>query len=155
VGAFPVRAAAGVAVADRPPAPAPAAAPTIDVGRLAERWDTVVDHARAARPLVGTALAAALPVAVAASGTVTVELQEANDAYALALQNGGDDILAAVRMVHPGAARIVVRIPDAPAAAAPERLTTETVKAERIASLTRRDPVLGAAIEALDLDLVD
>jgi hypothetical protein len=29
------------------------------------------------------------------------------------------------------------------------------VKAERIAALTRRDPVLGAAIEALDLDLME
>jgi hypothetical protein len=38
---------------------------------------------------------------------------------------------------------------------APERLTTETVKSERMATLTRRDPVLGAAIEALDLDLIE
>jgi hypothetical protein len=136
-----------------PPRAAPAAA--VDVRQLAERWDDVVDQARAARPLVGTALAATLPVAVAASGTVTIELQEPNDAHALALENGQADILAAIRAVHPGAARVVVRTPAGPAAAAPERLTTETVKAERIATLSKRDPVLGAAIEALDLDLLD
>ena len=143
-----------------PPAPSngrpPAAVGTIDVRQLAERWDDVVDHARAVRPLVGTALAATLPIAVAASGAVTVELQEVNEAYALALENGRDEVLAAVRTVHPGAARVLVRIPDAPeSTGAPERLTTETVKAERVAALTRRDPVLGAAIEALDLDLLD
>ena len=40
-------------------------------------------------------------------------------------------------------------------AAAPKRLTDEMVRAERIASLKKRDPVLRAAIDALDLDVVD
>ena len=44
---------------------------------------------------------------------------------------------------------------SADAAAPPTRLTDEMVRSERLAALRRRDPVLGAAIDALDLDLVD
>ena len=35
------------------------------------------------------------------------------------------------------------------------RLTDEMVRSERLTALRRRDPVLGAAIDALDLDLAD
>jgi DNA polymerase-3 subunit gamma/tau len=135
------------------PAPPVRAAP-IDVSVLAAGWHQVVDFARAARPLAGTALAAALPIAAAVSGAVTIELQEANDTYVQALEAGRDDVLAAVQLVYPGATRVVVRAPQG-AAAPTERLTTENVRAERITALSRRDPVLGAAIDALDLDLVD
>ncbi|GLC26268.1 DNA polymerase III subunit gamma/tau [Roseisolibacter agri] len=174
------RAAPAVAVADRPverpvdrpvptrpapvAAPAPSAAPsavadaprgpTMDVAVLAERWDQVVDFARAARPLIGSALADALPIAVAASGAVTIELQEANPAYVQALESARDDVLVAVQRAHPGATRVIVRAPEASGAPA-ERLTTETVRAERMTALSRRDPVLGAAIDALDLDLLE
>jgi hypothetical protein len=34
-------------------------------------------------------------------------------------------------------------------------VTTESVKAEKLAKLRKRDPVLGQAIEALDLELLD
>jgi DNA polymerase-3 subunit gamma/tau len=142
----------GTALAEAP-AP-PLRAPPTDVAVLAARWHQVVDFARAARPLAGTALSTARPIAAADSGTVTIELQEANDTYVQALESGRDDVLAAVQLVYPGATRIVVRAPEGAAPPA-ERLTTENVRAERISALSRRDPVLGAAIDALDLDLVD
>jgi len=34
-------------------------------------------------------------------------------------------------------------------------MSEETVRGERVASLRKRDPVLGAAIDALDLELLD
>jgi DNA polymerase-3 subunit gamma/tau len=144
----------GTVVLERPAPPRPATATAVvDVHTLAERWEEVVDRARAARPLVGTALAASLPIAVSASGVVTIELQEANDAHVFALENGRDDVLSALHAVVPNATRVVVRAPDAPQQV--ERLTTENVRAERVASLVKRDPTLGAAISELDLDLVD
>ncbi|MGZ8379827.1 MAG: DNA polymerase III subunit gamma/tau [Gemmatirosa sp.] len=136
------------------PADAPARGTTIDVSVLAERWEQVVDFARAARPLIGSALADALPIAVAATGAVTIELQAANAAYVQALEMSHADVLAAVQRAHPGATRVIVRAPEASSAPA-ERLTTETVRAERMTALSRRDPVLGAAIDALDLDLLE
>ena len=131
-----------------------AAAAALDA--LAARWDEVVEAARAARPLVGSALGATRPVAVAPSGVVTVELLEANDAFAQALDMGHASVLAAVRRAHPGASRVVLRAGAGGASGAPQqRLTAEGIRAERVASLARRDPVLGAAIAALDLDLLD
>jgi hypothetical protein len=35
------------------------------------------------------------------------------------------------------------------------RITEEMIKAERLSALRKRDPVLGAAIDALDLDPLD
>ena len=62
--------------------------------------------------------------------------------------------------------RILARQPDALAlldplnkpritGAPPKRLTDEMVRDQRIATLKKRDPVLGAAIDALDLELAD
>jgi hypothetical protein len=39
--------------------------------------------------------------------------------------------------------------------APPARLTDEMARSERLLALRKRDPVLGAAIDALDLDLAD
>lgn len=37
----------------------------------------------------------------------------------------------------------------------PVRLTDEQIKAERVEKMREKDPVLGAAIDALDLELLD
>jgi hypothetical protein len=125
----------------------------MDVSVLAERWDHVVEFARAARPLIGSALADALPVAVAATGAVTIELQESNAAFVEALDMARDDVLAAVQRAHPGATRVIVR---APRARPPRRAPHHRDRARRADdALSKRDPVLGAAIDALDLDLME
>jgi DNA polymerase-3 subunit gamma/tau len=133
------RHAPGLGATGRRAAPPPrAAVPEPRV--LAERWDEVVAHARAARPLVGSALGATLPVAVAGSGAVTVELQDENDAFRQALDAGRDEVLDAVRQVYPGATRVVVRAPEGASASAPaERLTAEGIRADRVAALQKRD----------------
>jgi len=50
--------------------------------------------------------------------------------------------------------RLVVRAPEG-VATPPPRLTDEMVRSERIAALRKKDPVLDAAIDALDLDLAE
>jgi DNA polymerase-3 subunit gamma/tau len=143
------------AVVYAPPPAAPRGSPGLNVDALLAAWDAVVASARAARPLVGSALAAARPVAVS-GGVVTVELLEPNDAFRQALENAADAVLAAVQTALPGAARVVVRGGAAPAGGAPQqRLTAEGIRAERLAALAQRNPVLSAAIDALDLDLLD
>ena len=65
-------------------------------------------------------------------------------------------LVDALRSLFSGVERVVLRRPDRPTAAVPrERLTSEGVKAQRLAALRKKDPLLGAAIDALDLDLVD
>jgi DNA polymerase-3 subunit gamma/tau len=146
-------------VAPAPPsAPAPARAGGVpDVNTMVERWDAVVAHARAAgRMIVATALQTALPVGVTAAGAVTVQLEESNDTFTQALEAARDDVLAAVRTLFPGATRVVLLQPEGSGApVAPQRLTAESVKEERVATLRKRDGLLDAAIDALDLDLVE
>jgi len=51
--------------------------------------------------------------------------------------------------------RVELRRDDTAPAPPPKRMTEEMVRAERIAALRKRDPVLGAAIDALDLEVAD
>jgi hypothetical protein len=140
------------AVADKPPAVRKKQA--LDLNRLAEHWDDVVEHVRAGgRGIVASALNEATPAAVTAAGVVTIGV--ASDALAEALQNGSESILAALRTIFDGVARVVVSaVSDGPVAARP-RLTAENVIADRVATLRKRDPLLNAAIDALDLRLIE
>src|SRR5687768_5406514 len=135
--------------------PLPAEIP-VDLNRLVERWDDVVAHARlAGRTMLATALEQALPSAVSARGEVTLQLDEANDYIQRALDSGRKDLLAAVRALMPGVSGVTIRVPNPGSSAPRGRLTEETVRTERTAMLRKRDPVLGAAIDALDLELLD
>ncbi|HET7457367.1 MAG TPA: hypothetical protein VFJ74_06910, partial [Gemmatimonadaceae bacterium] len=164
-GAAATATAAAVPAAAAPPPPAPlrapvaAAGPLPDVHRLLEGWDEVVEAVReAGKGVLATALHAASPVAVNAQGAVLVEFDEPNDIYERAFETGKDALLAALqRLFGAAVSRVALRRNDrAAAASAPrERLTSESVKAERLALLRRKDPVLDAAVEALDLDLVE
>jgi DNA polymerase-3 subunit gamma/tau len=138
-------------LADRAPRQAPRQ--QIDLNRLAERWDDVVEAVRTAgRGMIASALAEATPSAVTASGIVTIGV--ASDALSEAIGNGSEAILAALRTVFDGVERVAVQM-VAGAQAAPRRLTAEDVIADRVAMLRKRDPLLDAAIEGLDLRLID
>jgi DNA polymerase-3 subunit gamma/tau len=141
------------------PAPAEARAPAaspLDLNRLVERWDDVVERLRGVgKSLLATALAHATPSAVTARGHVVLELDEPNEFYAQAIEGGSEDLVTHLRAQFPAVRRVLVRQAEAPRGAAPRRLTEESVRAERAAALRKRDPLLGAAIDALDLDVVD
>jgi DNA polymerase-3 subunit gamma/tau len=146
------RAAAEPAIADQPPAQRKKQ--PLDLNRLAEHWDDVVEHVRASgRGMVASALNEATPNAVTAGGVVTIGVT--SDALADALQSGSDSILAALRGIFDGVEKVAVKaIVDGPAGARP-RLTAENVIADRVATLRKRDPMLNAAIDALDLRLIE
>jgi hypothetical protein len=140
-----------------PVRPSPAAGVTaLDLTKLTGRWDALVDRLKADGKMnLASALAHASPAAVTASGVVTIELDEANDFYAHSINTGKGEILAALGAWFGGVERIELRRDDQAPSSPPKRLTDEMVRAERLASLRKRDPVLGAAIDALDLDVVD
>ena len=148
------------------PAPAPSSVPTkvaapsgtapIDVNRLTERWDTLVERMRELeQPMLATALSHASPIAVTASGVVTIELDEPNDFYAHSITNGRGEMLAELRKWFSNVERVELRRDASAPAAPPKRLTDEMVRVERLAALKKRDPLLSAAIEALDLEVAD
>jgi DNA polymerase-3 subunit gamma/tau len=126
-----------------------------DLNQIVERWDDVVAVMRAAgKSVAATALEHAVPAVVNAHGDVTLALDEANPIYAQALEAVKSELVAALRRWFPGVQRLAVRAPEG-ASSPPARLTDEMVRSERIAVLRRKDPVLDAAIDALDLDLAD
>jgi len=146
-------------------APAPAVEPrpqarlerdTLELAKIVGRWDDLVERMRAGgKPMLASALLHASAVAVTADGVVAIELDEPNDIYAHAINTGRADVVATLAEWFDGITRADLRRQDAAPSAPPKRLTDEMVRAERIASLKRRDPVLSAAIDALDLDVAD
>jgi DNA polymerase-3 subunit gamma/tau len=143
----------------RSAAPAPvrsaAALPALDVNQLTERWDELVERMRqGGKTLLATALAHSVPQAVTARGDVVVRLEEANDFFAQAIESNRLELLGILRDWFTGVERLQL-VRDESGAAAPKRMTDEMIRAERLGALRKRDPVLGAAIDALDLDVVD
>ena len=160
--AQPSVSAASAPRATRRPAEAPGGEPVSaalagapDLNHLVERWDDVVAVMRAAgKSVAATALEHAAPAAVNARGDVTLALDEANPIYEQAIEAAKADLVSSLRQWFPGVQRLIVRAPEG-ATTPPARLTDEMVRSERIAVLRRKDPVLDAAIDALDLDLAD
>ena len=141
--------------ASRDPAPSAALAGAPDLNQLVERWDDVVARVRAAgKSVAANALEHASPAAVNARGDVTLALDEGNPIHEQAIDAVKGEVVSAMREWFPGVQRLVVRAP-AGASTPPARLTDEMVRSERIAALRKKDPVLDAAIDALDLDLAD
>ena len=137
-------------------APATSAPQTpLELSKLTGVWDELVERLRSTKPMLATALAHASPAAVSAAGVVTIELDEPNDIYAHAITSGRAEILGALRERFEGVQRVEVRRDESVIAPQPKRLTDEMVRAERVDALRRRDPLLQAAIEALDLDVAD
>ena len=131
---------------------ASAGVPPINV--LTERWDDVVAAVRANRVVLAPFLEAAIPSAVSAAGVLTLRAEDAPSAEALELAK--NDLLGMVKMVFPAIERVAITRPEGGAATtAPRRVTEEEIRTQRMASLRKRDPVLGAAIDALDLELLD
>jgi DNA polymerase III subunit gamma/tau len=141
------------------PRPQAAALPPqpLDLGKVTGRWDALVESMRASgKPMLATALTHASPAAVTANGVVTIELDEPNDIYAHAITTARTELVQALRGWFAGVERVELRRDDASTPAPPpKRLTDEMVRAERIAALKKRDPVLRAAIDDLDLDVAD
>jgi len=128
----------------------------LELAKIVGRWDDLVERMRAGgKPMLATALMHASVLAVTADGVVAIELDEPNDIYAHAINSSRADLVMALGEWFDGITRADLRRHDAAPAAPPKRLTDEMVRAERIASLKRRDPVLSAAIDALDLDVAD
>ena len=142
--------------ADAPVAVPSSAGPVPDLNRIVERWDAVVDRLRADNhALVASLVEHAEPMAVAGSGVLTVKVDDATAEQAL--DNRKEAIVAALQAEFgTGITRVVIRTAAAPThSLADRRVTTESVKADRLAKLRKRDPTLGQAIEELDLELLD
>jgi DNA polymerase-3 subunit gamma/tau len=138
----------------------------VDKSALEAHWGEIVEHIRREHgaPTLALALNQSVPewgragrgAAGTSGATVTLRLSERNDFLAKALEAGRGDVLAALKTRWPGVERVDIAVSDdRPASGPPQRLTVEAVRADQVASLRKRDAVLGAAIDALDLELME
>lgn len=129
----------------------------LELNSVVGRWDELVERLRADRKtILASAMEHAMPVAVTARGELTVQFDQPNDFLRQAFEAGRSDVLAVLRAWFPAVTRVQLdRENDAAPDQPPKRLTDEMVRNERLSALRKSDPLLGAAIEALDLDVVD
>jgi len=145
-------------VASQPPTVRPPDRPTagpLTVDRLRSIWPSIVARARVSSPMVGSLLAEATVQGVE-SGTVTLV---AASGTSEGLEHKKDAVGKVLAEWVDGAVRVAVgRRPD-PGPRTPEpfpqRLNEKTANAERLKVLKAKDPTLGNAVDALDLELME
>ncbi len=140
-------------------APPAGARADLDATTLADRWGAVIEYLRAGqgKRLLAVALEHVEPLLGADPGEVVLRFTDPAQAYIheRAIEAGRADLIAALRENLTGVDRVRLEPPNAIAPAPPRRLTAASAKAEQVATLRKKDAVLGAAIDALDLELLE
>jgi DNA polymerase-3 subunit gamma/tau len=161
-------AAAAQIAEQRPAARATATAPRVgpppSVEQLSARWGSVCDAIKAAgRGMLAQAVARLVPVSVSVHGSVALTYDPADDTFARAADGARPDILTALQACFDGVTGVSVvsavnANTQAPARAprdTTKRLTAHDVQQQRTEQLSANDPLLEAAVRALDLELLD
>jgi DNA polymerase-3 subunit gamma/tau len=135
----------------------PTGAAAIDAEALRARWPEVIGAVRRDRPasMLLAALEQTTPEPGPDAGTITLYLIERNEILTRALHAGREDVVRALRGVWPLVAQIRVAEPGDVGGGAPQRLSAAALRAQQVAALRKRDAVLGAAIDALDLEMIE
>jgi DNA polymerase-3 subunit gamma/tau len=116
-------------------------------------WPQVVAEARAKTPMLGSLLAEAEVVGV--DGRI-ITVTPGNAGHSEGLDRQRDTIAQAIGRFISEAPRVKIASTEAPrGGAALERMTEERAGAERLKSLRAKDPTLSAAVDALDLELLE
>jgi hypothetical protein len=160
----PVLRDASSAAPTTPPAsrishPGPPDTGPLTLDRLRALWPRIVDDARTKSPILG-ALLQVTEVADVDAGAVTIRLLDTNPVHAEGLERQREALSQLVARYFTGPVRIRQegvggggsRERSAPR---PTRLTEEGARAERLKTLRAQDPSLSAAVDALDLELLE
>jgi hypothetical protein len=148
------RVAASPSVAS-PSVAAPSVGP-LSLDRLRALWPDVVARAHAASPMIGTLLAETQVSGVDGSTVTLVSLGNVEG-----LEHKRDAIAKLVAEYVSGPVKVIIAAAGEsatakqPSGSRPARLTEETANAERLKVLRAKDPSLGAAVDALDLEIVE
>jgi len=155
----PSAAAPATPPASRIAHPGPPEKGPLTLDRLRALWPRIVDDARTKSPILG-ALLQVTEVADVDAGAVTIRLLDTNPVHAEGLERQRDALsqlvarycTGPVRIRQEGAGGRASRDRSAPR---PARLTEEGARAERLKTLRAQDPSLNAAVDALDLELLE
>jgi DNA polymerase-3 subunit gamma/tau len=126
-----------------------------DVEGVRRTWDDFRAAVRREKPVLATFVDKAKPVAITAAGALLLEVGDAQARDALNTRLG--DLATLARSHFGPITQVLLREADAaqPPADAAARMTPASIRSETLASLRKRDPVLNAAIDELDLELLD
>ena len=145
--------------ADRVATPneAPRAAPprAADLAQVQRMWDDFRAAVRREKPVLATFVDKATPFAVTPSNALMLEVSDAQARESLGARLA--DLAALARAHLGGVTQVLLReVGAAQTTSEPAtRMTPSSIRSETLASLRKRDPVLNAAIEELDLELLD
>ncbi|HTL95361.1 MAG TPA: DNA polymerase III subunit gamma/tau [Gemmatimonadaceae bacterium] len=143
-----------VAPAAQPPAPRD----RVSLDALMAQWDDIASRLRAeGRMALAGAVEHARPTSVSSAGEIVLELESTGELFQQPLAANASDVLAVIGTMLSGATRLTVRIADRASGEAPgsRRFTEESVRRERLSMLRKKDPTLDAAVETLDLELME
>ncbi|MFN8581513.1 MAG: DNA polymerase III subunit gamma/tau [Gemmatimonadaceae bacterium] len=132
--------------------PVPQQQTLLEINAIVGAWDDIVDAVRRERPMYGSLLEHCLPTAVNVGGMLTLHIDDPAAHESLAAK--ALDLVAALRAHIPGLQKLSLKT-TAREKAAMSRMSHETIRSDMMTSLRKRDPVLRAAIDELDLELLD
>ena len=119
-------------------------------------WSAVIADARTRSPMLGSLLAEAEVIAV--DGRM-ISLRPGNAGHAEGLDRQRETIAQSLGRYVAEAPRVKIAAPDTGTpptpSERPERMTEERATAERLKTLRAKDPTLSAAVDALDLELLE
>src|SRR5216110_2320581 len=138
-----------------PELPPPGKGP-LTLDRLRALWPRIVDDARTKSPMLG-ALLQVTEVAGVDAGAVTIRLLDTNAVHAEGLERQREALSQLVARYLTGPVRIKLEGAGSGERSTPRpgRLTEEGARAERLKTLRAQDPSLNAAVDALDLELLE
>jgi hypothetical protein len=114
----------------------------------------MVAGVRRQRPFIATLLEQALPISTTGNGVLVLQVEAPAVQEGLNAKSG--EAVAAMGLWLGGLQKIQVRLAgDVTNAAPAPRMTVQMVRSDTLAALRKRDPLLNAAIDSLDLDLID
>jgi DNA polymerase-3 subunit gamma/tau len=138
--------------------PDPSEKGPLSLDRLRSLWPRVIDDARARSPLLG-ALLEQTEVAEVNGGSVVLRVRDTNAVHAEGLERQRDALSQLVGRYVTEPVRVGLRGGESgersTPTSRPNRLTEEGARAERLKALRAKDPALGAAVDALDLELLE
>jgi DNA polymerase-3 subunit gamma/tau len=142
-----------------PPAVSPAVPPArgpLTMERLRSLWPRVIEDARVRSPMLGALLERAEVVSVDGAA-VTIRPLDTNPVHTEGLERQREALSQLVGRYVTGPVRIKLEgtARGERSVSRLERLTEEGARAERLKALRAKDPGLSAAVDALDLELLE
>jgi len=129
----------------------------VSLERLRALWPRIIEDARAKSPMLG-ALLQVTEIAGLDGSTVSVRLLDTNPVHAEGIERQRDALALLVGRYVTAPVRIKLQAAasgERPPPQRSSRMTEEGARADRLKALRAKDPSLNAAIDALDLELLE